>query len=56
MIGIVIGYAFRAAIVSELSKFSVSAIVARLETAAKADYETLKTEAASVAADLKKKL
>ena len=56
MIGIVIGYAFRAAIASELSKITVSAIVARLETAAKQDYETLKTEATTIAADLKKKL
>jgi hypothetical protein len=56
MIGIVIGYAFRAAIASELSKLSVSAIVARLEVAATKDFETLKAEAASVASDLKKKL
>lgn len=54
--GVVAGYGFRTAIASDISKFKVSTIVARLENAAKSDAAAIKQEVSSVVTDLKSHL
>lgn len=54
--GAIVGYLFRTAIASDISKFKVSTIVARLENAAKSDAAAIKQEVSSVVTDLKSHL
>jgi hypothetical protein len=56
VIGVVVGYLFRAAIASEITKFKLATIVTRLETAAKNEETVLRTDVTSVIADLKSQL
>jgi hypothetical protein len=55
-LGMLIGFLFRAAIASEISKLSLSAIIARLENLAKEDAERIREEVSSLAASLRKHL
>jgi hypothetical protein len=54
--GVVVGYLFRTAISSDISKFKISTIAARLENAAKSDAAELKQEVSTVVTDLKSHL
>lgn len=54
--GVIVGYLFRTAIASDISKFKVSTIAARLENAAKSDAAAIKQEVSSVVTDLRSHL